>query len=270
MCAGEAWGGRLRLRCVAYGKQAPACVISSIHRTQAVKRELDAAAPARRGKRARTVLLGGRTDSESESWSEGEGEAAVDASEDADHGAPAPAPSGEQTLSRLEVVRRRLARTREALRAYSRVQWRLLQRLREHHRRFFLRHGHAGTKEAAAAQTQAKEEAGLPSVCASCGSLPLPLARHCLAHILQDTQQVLYVAGEDGAPRLRTAEDPAPKGPVKSEEILDALPLSDQATPAVAAAPQPDASMAPELAQVPDAAGPEDTVLPVDVAMDAA
>ena len=116
-------------------------------------------------------------------------------------------------------------------------------------------------------------------MCASCGSLPLPLARHCLAHILQDAQQVLYVAGEDGAPRLRTAEDPTPKGPVKGEEIEGAaLPLGDQAMPAVVAAPQPDAPLAPDLAaplapdlaQMPNAAGPKESPAAVDVVMDVA
>ena len=123
----------------------------------------------------------------------------------------------EPCLSRLDLVRRRLARTREALSAYTRVHWRLLERLREHHRRFVLRHGHVGTKDAAAAVASAREAAGLPEVCIAavdgpCTARPLPLSHYCVRHILLDPAQVLYVADESGAPRLRTKEDPPPVG----------------------------------------------------------
>lgn len=182
-------------------------------------------------KRAR-LLRGTHTDSDS-----GEDVPSEDGHGDDDATAlppgAAPVSHGGDSLSRLELVRRRLGRTREALAAATRVQWRLLERLREHHRRFVLRHGHVGTKDGAAAVAAARLAAGGgPDVCAAgrggqqsalappvagatgasgpCTCRPLPLSRFCLRHILLDPAQVLYVADEHGAPRLRTAQDPPP------------------------------------------------------------
>jgi len=136
-------------------------------------------------------------------------EAAAAAAAAAALGEPAgPAPQ----LGALALARRRLGRTRAALEAYRRVQARLLGRLRESHRRFVFRNGHAGGKEAGACAAAAREAAGLGAGCAAaaCARAPLPLARFCRAHIGLDERQVLYVAVAGGTARLRQASDAPP------------------------------------------------------------
>ena len=127
---------------------------------------------------------------------------------------------------------RRLGRAREAAATLAGVQAQLLEKLREHHRRFALRHGHPGTKDGAAGVAAAGEALGLgphggccvapPSAAAApppdgrpgqhlpCTEPPLPLSSFCAAHILLDPHQVAYVPGKDGRPRLRQPGDAPP------------------------------------------------------------
>ena len=194
------------------------------------------------------MIRGMRTDSESGADSDGAGGAVDDAALDGAAAAAAAAALGEsggppEALSSLGVVRRRLGRTRAALAAYQRTHSRLLLRLREQHRRFFLRAGHCGSKEAASAAAAAREAEGLGAGCAAppssgaktCPHPPLPLARFCRSHILLDDTQVLYVAGPLG-PRLRTASDPG---------LLTAAPTPVPPAPAPVDGPAEPAAAAP-------------------------
>jgi hypothetical protein len=143
----------------------------------------------------------------------------------------APTATAAPPLTRLQLVTRRLKRTREAVAAVASLQTQLLERLREHHRRFALRHGHAGNKDGAAAVATAAEALGLaaPGVCCAappaaapstgaptgqppspCTAPPLPLSPFCLRHILLDPRQLAYVADTDGEPRLRKPGDAPP------------------------------------------------------------
>ena len=168
--------------------------------------------------RTRAPLAGFDTDSEPDA-------SAPQPSDDPAAAATAP------SLTRLQLVTRRLKRTREAVSAVASLQGHLLERLREHHRRFALRHGHAGTKDGAAAVAAAAEALGLaaPGACCAaphatsapgaappgqplspCTAPPLPLSPYCLRHILLDSRQVAYVPDADGEPRLRRPGDAPP------------------------------------------------------------
>ena len=161
----------------------------------------------------------------------------TDSASEPDDGAPQPSdePAAAATapsLTRMQLVTRRLKRTREAVAAVASLQAHLLERLREHHRRFALRHGHAGTKDGATAVAAAAEALGLaaPGACcvapptaasapgaappgqplSPCTAPPLPLSPYCLRHILLDPRQVAYVADADGEPRLRKPGEAPP------------------------------------------------------------
>ena len=187
------------------------------------------AAPVKGSKRTRPAPLAG-FDTDSQSDEEGGGDAErgqYPAAAAAADGAPAPA-----SLTRLQLVARRLGRAREAVATLAGVQAQLLEKLREHHRRFALRHGHPGTKDGAAGVAAAGEALGLgphggccvapPSAAAApppdgrpgqllpCTEPPLPLSSFCAAHILLDPHQVAYVPGKDGRPRLRQPGDAPP------------------------------------------------------------
>ena len=105
-----------------------------------------------------------------------------------------PEGGAESEVSRAQLVRRRLARMRELHGLYRDQYWRLLETLRRRHRRFALRNGHGGRKEDGLAETAAREKMGLPAQCEreGCEERPVPLAKHCFAHILDDPDQKLY------------------------------------------------------------------------------
>ena len=118
---------------------------------------------------------------------------------------------------------RRLRRTRVALVHLQRVHWALLCRTREYHRRFVIRSGHIGSREAhhaAAVRREALRQTQL-RCCASpgCEALAMELCTHCFAHVCQERGQQLYRLGET-VPRLVTEEDS------DVEEVSDVTPSS--------------------------------------------
>ena len=100
----------------------------------------------------------------------------------------------EGALTQRDVVERRLKRARELRTLYRDQYWRLLEELRAKHRRFVLKHGHDGSRDAGAAVNDARERAGYARVCAveECERCPRALTRHCFKHIALDDAQVLY------------------------------------------------------------------------------
>ncbi len=130
--------------------------------------------------------------------------AAEDDGEDDDTATP--------SLPRAALVARRLARTRAALSLYTRLHWRLIERLRERHRRYVIRHGHIGSKEGAHAAAQRREamRQAPAAACAvaGCGAPAIALCRHCFSHVCFEEGQQLYRPGRAGAPpRLWAAGD---------------------------------------------------------------
>ena len=81
--------------------------------------------------------------------------------------------------------------------------WRLLEELRKKHRRFELRRGHGGSRDAAEEAEAARALEGTTSVCRepSCEARSMPCVSYCFAHIALDETQKLYARGVDGAPR---------------------------------------------------------------------
>lgn len=172
---------------------------------------LCAQAVPRRRRRPR-ALPGLHTDSDSGS---GDGDEAAGAPPLADGDADDSGDDDDnEPLQRGALLSRRLARTRAALALYRRLQLRLLERLRERHRRFVVRHGHIGSREsahAAAARREAMRQLPHAAPCAvpGCGASALALCSHCFAHVCLEPKQLLYVPGPDGAPQLRTRALPA-------------------------------------------------------------
>ena len=120
-------------------------------------------------------------------------------------------------------VASRLRRTRRALSLLNRSYWGLLQREREHHRRFVIRSGHIGSRDGAHAaavrrealrQTQARR-------CAApgCQSRAIELCAHCFVHVWRERGQQLYRLDDDASlPRLVVDADS------DVEEVSDVTP----------------------------------------------
>lgn len=123
--------------------------------------------------------------------------------------------AGTTTVSQEELVRRRLGRMKELQTLYKEQYWRLLEELRKKHWRFYVCNGHSGRKEDAAALAQEREKEGLPAACCveECKMRPVPLSHYCLAHIIQDPRQVLYMDGGEDGPVLCTEDLPLPTNP---------------------------------------------------------
>ena len=100
----------------------------------------------------------------------------------------------EGALTQRRGVERRLKRARELRALYRDQYWRLLEELRAKQRRFALKHGHDGSRDAGAAVNDARERAGYARVCAveECERCPMALTSHCFKHIALDDAQVLY------------------------------------------------------------------------------
>ncbi|OUS49576.1 hypothetical protein BE221DRAFT_188874 [Ostreococcus tauri] len=94
---------------------------------------------------------------------------------------------------------------KELRKMYRDQYWRLLDALRTKHRRFEVRRGHAGSRDAEEKANARREAAGEAAACGEdgCDERPMACAKFCFRHILKDETQILYVAGSDGAPRMR-------------------------------------------------------------------
>ena len=101
------------------------------------------------------------------------------------------------------LVERRLKRMRELRSMYRDQYWRLLEELRKKHRRFELRRGHGGSRDAAEEAEAARALEGTTSVCQepSCEARSMPCVSYCFAHVALDETQKLYARAADGAPR---------------------------------------------------------------------
>ena len=127
----------------------------------------------------------------------GEGDAGVDALEAGEE--------EEDATTQRALVERRLRKMKALRKMYRDQYWRLLDALRTKHRRFEVRRGHAGSRDAEEKANARREAAGEAAACGEdgCDERPMPCAKFCFRHILKDETQILYVAGSDGAPRMR-------------------------------------------------------------------
>ena len=140
---------------------------------------------------------------------EGEGEerALEEAAAEAAEAAAEATEATEDGTTQRELVERRLRRMKELQKMYRDQYWRLLDELERKHRRFEMKRGHAGTRDAEEEANAARLREDLPNACVEegCEELPMPCAKYCFRHIVKDEGQRLYVAGAGGKPRMRDA-----------------------------------------------------------------
>lgn len=85
-------------------------------------------------------------------------------------------------------------------------QWRLLERVRVKHRKYYLRRGRSAAKPVKAPGASEPADEGVPchlGVCeaSKCSALVMPLAQFCVRHILLQPGQCLYVPDSVCSPR---------------------------------------------------------------------
>ena len=176
------------------------------------------APPHQRRNDERAVLPGLHTDSESGS--------ALSASSSDSAQSAGGVVAGSWSPAAALLSARRLRRTRVAMVLLQRLQWALLRRTREYHRRFVIRSGHIGSREGHHAATVRRDALRQTQLrcCASpgCEALAMELCTHCFAHVCLERGQQLYRLVET-VPRLVTEED------------SDVEEVSDEDTPSAAA-----------------------------------